>query len=60
LVTIVGSTLGCVGFIGLPISEIVQAGVIAMAILVAVSGFAMWSLSTPSATTHHVANRAAW
>ncbi len=60
LVTIVGLTLGCVGFIGMPISEIVQAGVIAMAILVAVSGLALVIASPPATPNHPVARTPAW
>lgn len=60
LVTIIGLTLGCVGFIGLPISEIVQAGVIALAILVAVWGVVLVIVSPPAAPKHFVGRTAAW
>lgn len=51
LLAVVGSTVGIVGMIGLPIAAGVQVGVFAMAALVVGSGIALLRVSTPATPT---------
>ena len=60
LVTIIGLTLGCAGFIGMPISVPVQAAVVAMAVLVVASGVAILTTLPPAAPKASGGRSAAW